>query len=663
MADDLDFGATIKGFSPGQKVLGRYKLVRILGRGGMGVVWLARDEELEREVALKFLPEIVALDPEAVADMKRETRRNLDLTHPHIVRIHDFMSDGRTAAISMEYVNGASLSALKLEKADRIFTPAELRPWLEQLIDALHYAHAKAKVVHRDLKPANLMITREGDLKVADFGIARGIADSVSRVSVQAGSSGTPVYMSPQQMLGEKAAVTDDIYALGATLYELLTSKPPFYSGNVILQVQSKAAPSMAERRKELDVSGEPIPAEWEETIAACLAKEAKDRPQGAGEVAERLELTTKDTKSTKQKTENDRKGRANRPAEPQVGQLAASAEASREGRNLKTLSPANGNALGSARSTSKTPLYASLIAGVLLLAGLGYYFGIYVPEQDLAKRQAASINAVNEQKDRIERERTAAEALGVGGGMGKSAKPKSHPQPGQPWTIPDLNLMLQPIAPGTFTMGSASGRSSDERPLTQVTITKPYWLGQTEVTQAQWQAVMGSNPSNIKGDNLPVEHVSWNDAMEFCRKLTERERAAGRTPEGHTYTLPTEAQWEYACRAGTTGDYAGSLDPMGWYAANSGSTTQPVGQKQANAWGLHDMHGNVWEWCADLNGNYPGGVITDPTGPPSGSLHVTRGGGWDSPADNCRSSLRNWNVPGARGTNLGFRLALSSVR
>ena len=125
--NDLDLGATIKGFSPGQKVFNRYTLKKILGRGGMGVVWLAQDGELDREVALKFLPEIVALDPEALVDLKRETRRNLDLTHPHIVRIYDFVADSRTAAISMEYVNGASLSALKLDKSARVFTPDEIR--------------------------------------------------------------------------------------------------------------------------------------------------------------------------------------------------------------------------------------------------------------------------------------------------------------------------------------------------------------------------------------------------------------------------------------------------------------------------------------------------------------------------------------------------------
>ena len=235
-------------------------------------------------------------------------------------------------------------------------------------------------------------------------------------------------------------------------------------------------------------------------------------------------------------------------------------------------------------------------------------------------------------------------------------------PEGGQTWMLPRLDLVLLPIAAGTFQMGSENG-DVDEKPLTRVTITKPYWLGKTEVTRAQWQALMGSNPSNFKGDDRPVEKVSWDDAMAFCQKLTERERAAGRLPEGYAYTLPTEAQWEYACRAGTTGDYAGDLNSMAWYSSNSEKTMHPVGTKQPNAWGLCDMHCNVWEWCADWKDDYPGGSATDPMGPSSGSLRAIRGGGWRGGASDCRSANRFGYDPGSRFNFLGFRLALSSVR
>ncbi len=854
--DDLDLGATIKGFSPGQRLFNRYTLVRQLGRGGMGVVWAARDEELGSEIALKFLPEVVATDRSAIEDMKREVRRAIDLAHPHIVKIQHFLTDGRMAAVAMEFVQGDTLSSLRVDQPGQVFAPDKLAPWVVQLCAALDYAHAKARVAHRDLKPANLMVDAAGDLKILDFGIAASLSESVTRVSKQAGSSGTPVYMSPQQMMGEKPAVTDDIYALGATLFELLTGKPPFYSGNIILQVQNRVAPSIAERRVELGVTGEPVPLEWEQTIAACLAKEPQDRPQSAGEVAERLGLGGPQ-KSAKTESREQKTGDKVEPG------LRTGSE-----RVPATAGP---------RSTSKIPLFTALAVGVITLGWLGWYFGVHAPEQkrlaEIARleaegRAAEALKLKKEQeraaaevRERQERERREAERLANARGglairtnppgaemrvgavaldkspltledqklgkypvrirldgyedwsgevevkenefadldvvlvrstgtaafssdppglevevvgravpgtpapaprqtvrtpvdlklptgtydvilrrsgwpdqkrtievtrhqtiavnaefMGGTLELYSTPGGAEVWSggkqvgttpyrvsevvpgrhdfelrlkgykttatsltvqprqlaresatlekephfvIEGLGLEMRHIPPGAFQMGSASGGDSDERPFTRVTLTKPYWLGKTEVTQAQWTAVMGNNPSQFKGDDRPVEQVSWNDAMEFCRKLTERERAAGRLPEGYAYTLPTEAEWEYACRAGTTGDYAGNLDAMGWYGANSGSTTHPVGTKQANAWGLHDMHGNVWEWCADWYGNYPGGSVTDPTGPPSGSYRVLRGGCWFSAAVDCRSAGRSENGPGLRSLIIGFRLAL----
>ncbi|MEN9633821.1 MAG: hypothetical protein RL077_2225 [Verrucomicrobiota bacterium] len=238
-----------------------------------------------------------------------------------------------------------------------------------------------------------------------------------------------------------------------------------------------------------------------------------------------------------------------------------------------------------------------------------------------------------------------------------------------EPRVIADLKLKLIPIPAGTFTMGSPP---MDEKgtgavgPLTVVTLTKPFWLGKTEVTQAQWQALgmrlQGLPRTEPASRVKPVANVSWDDAMEFCRKLTERERAAGRLGNDWEYTLPTEAQWEYACRAGTAGDYAGELDAMAWYEKNTEWETHAVATKGANAWGLHDMHGNVREWCRDWYGSYPGGNTIDPAGAASGRNRVNRGGGWADAADDCRSAFRNRSSPGSSNRDLGFRLALSSV-
>jgi serine/threonine protein kinase len=289
--------ATFRQFAGGQKLFGRYTLVKILGRGGMGIVWLARDEKLEREVALKFLPDLIIHDRALLDDLKRETRRSLELTHKNIVRIYDFVDNEASACISMEYIDGETLSNLRAEKEQKVFEPSAIAPWTNQLCDALDYAHNHARIIHRDLKPANLMVNRSGDLKVADFGIARNLGDTASRLTMEQGRSGTLVYMSPQQLDGERGTHLDDIYSLGATLYDLLTSRPPFYSGNLDRQIHERVAPSMTERRKDLNIEPASVPPIWEQTVAACLAKDPARRPQSTAEVANRLQLSLPQTR------------------------------------------------------------------------------------------------------------------------------------------------------------------------------------------------------------------------------------------------------------------------------------------------------------------------------------------------------------------------------
>lgn len=174
----------------------------------------------------------------------------------------------------------------------------------------------------------------------------------------------------------------------------------------------------------------------------------------------------------------------------------------------------------------------------------------------------------------------------------------------------------------------------------------------------------MSVNPSRYKsvGTEAPVDSLSWYDANEFCRRLNERERAAGRLPEGYAYSLPTEAQWEYACRAGLTGPHAGETGRFAWIEKESGKSTRPVATRAPNAWGLFDMNGNVWEWCLDFYADrLPGGSVTDYAGPPGGTLHVLRGGGWNSPAKDARFASRLRAAPGESFENAGFRLALST--
>ena len=260
----------------------------------------------------------------------------------------------------------------------------------------------------------------------------------------------------------------------------------------------------------------------------------------------------------------------------------------------------------------------------------------------------------------------------GAGGTGGEPAAPVALGPGGEPADFvrqlaAATGIRLVAIPAGTFTLGSQPGetdRDRDEGPATRVTLTEGFYLGATDVTQGQYEAVMGVNPSDFKnaGRDAPVEQVAWADAVAFCQKLTERERAAGRLPDGYVFALPTEAQWEYACRAGTTGAYAGDPAKMSWYDRTSGGVTHPVGARQSNAWGLYDMTGNVYQWCADWYGSYPGGAVTDPTGPPSGSAHVLRGGAWYYDRSYCRSAYRDYD-PGYVSNFIGFRVALVAVR
>jgi formylglycine-generating enzyme required for sulfatase activity len=306
--------------------------------------------------------------------------------------------------------------------------------------------------------------------------------------------------------------------------------------------------------------------------------------------------------------------------------------------------------------------------------------------------------------------------------GCASQAQVNTLPQEGKPWNLPtsaSATLDMIWIPPGSFVMGSPESdpmSNADERPQTQVKLSKGFWIGKTIFTIGQWKSVTGldvrgqlkkvvdddtlydlggkkqtvrdfmrfsrdADPGRyLAGEDmdLPMYFVSWNDAMELCKKLNDRERAAGRLPAGYEYNLPTEAQFEYACRAGTTdATYLGPLDKIAWYDANSpdgytgkgfsvsGRTggPHPVAQKQPNAWGLYDMTGNIWQWCRDWYGPLPGGSQTDPTGPAAGTDRVNCGGSFGSGASSERSAARAKNPPAEASAYRGFRLALCPLQ
>jgi outer membrane protein OmpA-like peptidoglycan-associated protein len=274
-----------------------FELERELEIGRTGAVWLAQNYGVKRhadQVTLKFLPESIVHSKTALEELKDQIRRRISLQHPNISRVYDLVENKGRVAVQMEYLDGQSLSDLRLTKPNQVFEVRDLEKWAEEFCGALEYAHQEVGPTDVDIVPGNLVVDRSGHLKVKDFGITNCIADSMSRLITTDDPEKTLLYERPRRAAGEKPAVTDDLYSLGALLYELLTSKPPFDSEATGAQVAEKLPPSMRQRRAELGIVGEAIPENWEETVAACFAKDPFRRPQSAGEVEKRLKNSSK---------------------------------------------------------------------------------------------------------------------------------------------------------------------------------------------------------------------------------------------------------------------------------------------------------------------------------------------------------------------------------
>ena len=274
----------------GQRFFRHYVLVRPLGRGPLGSAWLVNHEGIGREMAMRFLPDGWVRDEKVIAALQGAVRQSLEITHRGIVSVQDFVNDGTTAAIVTKYVDADTLHEVKSRHSERCFSLVDIQPWLSQVAEALDFAWNQHSAVHGDLNPHNLLITRTNEVRIADFGLAR----SLFGVDGPDGAPlivGTLAYISPERVRGAMVAATDDVYGFGATVYELLTGRAPFFRGNILWQLSSVVPPGIGERRSEFGIEAEPIPPEWEEVIAACLAKRPEDRPRHIREACERLGL------------------------------------------------------------------------------------------------------------------------------------------------------------------------------------------------------------------------------------------------------------------------------------------------------------------------------------------------------------------------------------
>lgn len=587
----------------GHVVDDRYEIREKIGQGGFGAVYKVYDRKMEIDKALKVLTQAVVNDREAMDTLKKEATTMARLNHPNIVRLYDFKETGPIKYLDMEYVDGMNLREAKRAYSRKKLSEKQARALGRKIARGLLYAHNE-KVIHRDIKPQNILISRKTGVKIMDFGVSETVRCSMSRVANSV-ASGTLVYMSPEQLKGKDVGREADIYSFGALLYDLVSGKPPFCKGDVAYQV--------------LNEKPEPVPHvsdEFNAFLQKCLAKDYADRYRSFDEVYDLL------------KKEDESSSRVSAPVsvKPPPEQPVAEKEAQVE---------------------SPLPLTQTVVQ--IEPEVMVHLSDRHVQPGLLRKHGGSILLAI-------------AIAFCVVGGVG--ILDVDNPSV-QAYSEPEIRLTngvgmeFVYIEPGSFVMGSPSsepGRYSNEIPH-RVTLTKGYYLQTTEVTQGQWRHVMGDNPSHFSecGDDCPVERVSWHDAQDFIGKLNQI--------EGHgMLRLPTEAEWEYASRAGSGTPYAdgNTLDEMGWYRDNSEGQTHRVGQKKANAWGLHDMHGNVWEWCADWKGGYSSNPVADPKGPASGTDRILRGGGWLSGAKFCRSAVHSGGAPDSRLTNLGFRIAYS---
>jgi formylglycine-generating enzyme required for sulfatase activity/serine/threonine protein kinase/WD40 repeat protein len=692
-------------------VFGEYVVLDKLGAGGMGEVLKARHRRMDRIVALKILPTQKVDSSQAIQRFQHEVKAAARLSHPNIVTAYDASECQGIHYLVMEYVDGQDLASL-VKQHGPLSVPLAVECIL-QAAKGLDYAH-KHGVIHRDIKPGNLLLDRDGTLKILDMGLAH-ITESTGpddatgseRLTSSGQVMGTCDYMAPEQAVDTRTADhRSDLYSLGCTLYRLLVGKPP-YTGETMVQVllahREKPIPSLREARED-------VPEELDAILQKMLAKRPEDRCQSAGELIGPLE-TLRARLQSESSTPSDQAG------DLALRSFLVSLGEQRKGASATVATQTQKKAPGSTQEDTQT--YHAEIESVRDLLPAGLSESRQGPQQSLgAHRSAPSMRLLVwlAASGSVVALLVAALIWGLlskpkpqtdkAVGRAKSQEQAATPPPAvapfdaqearkhqEAWakcldmpveTTNSIGMKLVLIPPGEFEMGStqeeveqlvAEARQQNlsqvfidkilsEVPKHHVRITRPFHLGRCEVTQAEYKRVMSSNPSRFKDDpNRPVEMVSWDEAVEFCRRLSEQpeEKAAEAV-----YRLPTEAEWEYACRAGTTtrysfGDDAALLGQHGWWRANSQECPHSVGRLRPSDWGLYDMHGNVWEWCADWYGTgyYANSAIDAPPGSSSGMSRLQRGGSWMEPIPVCfRCACRFRHPPDHRSGEIGFRVA-----
>jgi formylglycine-generating enzyme required for sulfatase activity len=641
----------------GLVLVARYEVREFLGAGSMGEVYAAWDRKLGREVALKLLPRELTHDVRWQTLYQREARHALELSHPSVARVYDLQEDPvrKATFLVMERLKGFSFSTVLAARGT--LSNAEALWVAREVSEGLAYVH-KRGLLHGDLKPSNLFI--EGiagpgealapgtaQVKIVDFGLSVSLQNSMSRLRANS-PSGTLLYMAPERLTpGAEVTSKADLYALGVILYEMLAGRPPFEGPSEL--VIHHHLNSSAPRLNEAACS----PETWD-LLQALLAKDPDKRPVSVG--AFLAEGNNADTaRRAAEDTEREHKERA--AAEKRAKEEAAStAREKAEAEQTQYSTPVAQQAASQAPSPPSVSQPTSV-----------------APEPKTARREV-KLRTVLVAVGLVAMVLAGVISIGTRGSSERGssavspAQDRSTPSAGDTWVNPKDGLTYVWIPADSFKMGAVPGDSEArdwEKPRHRVTISKGFWLCRTEVTVEAYEKFCAAtgramppppdfNP-NWQDKDHPIVNVTWDDAVAYCQW------AGGR--------LPTEAEWEYAARAGTETVYWwGNSYRQGMANCNEKEgevpggvylkKTTPVGHYPANAWGLYDMLGNVWEWCADWYDDryYASSPATDPKGPANGLSRAVRGGSWYSFPTSLRVSFRNWSGPSFREDNIGFR-------
>ena len=596
---------------------GKYEIQRVLGQGGFGVTYLALQQGLNRIVAIKefFMENFcvrnadthhVTIATEGSRELVeryrnkflKEARNIAKLEHPNIVSIIDVFEENSTAYYVMKYAQNGSLDD-KVKREGHL-SEAEATRYILKVAKALRFVH-QHKMTHLDVKPANILLSDNDEPWLIDFGLSK-------QYDIKTGeqTSSTPLGYSPgyapieQYMAGGAGTFSpeSDIYSLGATFYKLLTGVTPPDASSVA----NEGLPIQA--LKDKGVSQQTI-----YVIFQAMEHLRKDRLHDMGSF---IRLLSEEQAQTKPHSEE----------ETEVSTKMDTEDAQHSPEQERT------NKTENKRVINLDIVIATLMVCVAIVSLLKNT--IQTSPNEEVKYTTGSI---------VADEPRAKEAKRI--------------------VVNDISFKMIPVEGGTFTMGATSEMTEpfdDEKPTHQVTLSS-YYIGETEVTQALWKAVMGSNPSNFKGDDLPVEQVSWDDCQTFISKLNAL--------TGKRFRLPTEAEWEFAARGGNKScgyQYSGGdeLSEVAWFVGNSGDRTHAVGTKIANELSIYDMSGNVCEWCSDNYVAYSSDSQVNPSSSGSGANRSFRGGSWINRNRKCRVSNRFSVDFNNRYDGLGLRLALS---